>query len=42
MLGSKDLFDKGRGFRKCVAKFDVQFPSYEHGSSKAVRVEIVT
>jgi hypothetical protein len=41
MLGSKDLFDKSRGFGKCAAKLDVQPLFYEHGSSKAVRVEIV-
>jgi len=27
MLGSKDLFDKSRGFGKRAAKLDVHFPS---------------
>ena len=41
MLGSKDLFDKSKGFKKCAAKLDVQSLFFEHSSSKAIRVEIV-
>lgn len=40
MLSLKDFFHKSWGFRKRVAKIDVQPSFHKHGNSEAVRVEI--